>query len=186
MISCNLLLALLAVGGAGADELAPLAVESQPLAANVLRVLEAFDYLGAPLGADTRRALEEAAQRRDARRLQELLDPHVLLVVSLSPEERVKVQRGPARALLQQAAFTPVLVKVCNGSTVTKRLRIGSPQAGSPYAGASKFSLTRQQQVELNANENTDGKARFLDVAMFQAPPLTTNLSGLEVEYALA
>jgi hypothetical protein len=184
---CFAVLCGLGAARAGEPErLAPVAVEGQPLAANVVRVLEAIDYLGAPLDADTRAALMKAAAQRDARRLQEVLDPQVLLVVDLNPEERVKVRRGPARALLQQSAFTPVLVKVHNGSTATRRLRIASPQAGAPYAGTSKLSLTRQQQLELQANENVQKSDRFLDVAMFQAPPLTPNLSGLEVEYAVA
>ena len=78
--------------------------------------------------------------RRDAVALQKQLDPHVLLAVSLNPESRVKVKRGPAAATLQQAGFTPILVKVINDSTVTKQLRIHSPQAGPVYAGVSPLT----------------------------------------------
>src|SRR5262249_14543891 len=90
------------------------------------------------------------------------------------------------KAVLQQAAFTPVVVKVINDSTVTKRLRIASSQAGPSYSGTSKLSLTRQQQLELLNNQNPKGADRFLEVDLFQSPPLTTNLSGLKVEYAIA
>src|SRR5262249_22882250 len=160
---------------------ASIPVEGQPLAANVQRLLEALDYLGAPLPAATRTSLEKAARERNAARLQELLDPQVLFVVALNPEVRVKVQRGPGKAVLQQAAFTPVVVKVINDSTVTKRLRIASSQAGPSYSGTSKLSLTRQQQLELLNNQNPKGADRFLEVDLFQSPPLTTNLSGLKV-----
>src|SRR5256885_7608522 len=81
-------------------------VEGQPLSANVTRVLQALQFLGAPLTSDTTKQLEIAAQARDADRLQELLDPQMLLVVTINPESRVKVQRGPAKAQLQQAGFT--------------------------------------------------------------------------------
>jgi hypothetical protein len=176
-------------GGSLADDagrLADIAVEGQPLAANVQRLLDALDYLGAPLSSTDTAAIRKAAAGRNAQQLQELLDPHVLLVVSLNPEVRVKVQRGPAKAILQQAAFTPILVKIVNDSTVTKRLRIASPQAGPSYAGTSKLSLTRQQQRELQANENVKSSDRFLELDMFQSPPMTMNLSGLNLEYAIA
>src|SRR5687767_1896238 len=120
-------------------------VEGQPLAANVLRVLEALDYLGMPLKAETAAEIKEAAGKRDALRLQRLLDPQVLLVVSINPESRVKVERGPAPAVLQQAGYRPVLVKVLNQSTVTQRLKIDSPQAGPVYAGVAELSMKRQQ-----------------------------------------
>src|SRR5947207_11381594 len=86
--------------------------EGQPLSANITRVLQSLHFLGADLPSETTRELEAAARARDADRLQELLDPHALLIVTINPESRVKAQRGPAKARLQQAGFTPVLVKV--------------------------------------------------------------------------
>lgn len=172
---------------AGGNALPVVSVDGQPLAAVVQRVVEALDHLGAPLPEQTRRELTLAAQARDARKLQELLDFHVLLVVHVNPEARVKVARGPAAARLQQAGYTPVLVKVVNESGGTQRLRIGSPQAGPVYAGVAKLSMERQRQEPLRENENTSGRTdRFLEVEMFASPPMTANLSGLEVEYAVA
>ncbi|MCH7725502.1 MAG: CehA/McbA family metallohydrolase, partial [Planctomycetes bacterium] len=161
-------------------------VEGQPLAANAIRLLQALDFLGTPLPEETVKAVRDAARRRDAKRLQELLDPNVLFVVSLNPEVRVKVKRGPAKPTLQQGGFTPHLVKVLNSSTVTRQLRVSSPQSGPVYSGASLAILRRQAQTELNENENTQGATdRFLETEMFQAPPMTHKLSGLEVEYAI-
>lgn len=176
-----------ASASAAADELPPVAVDGQPLAANVLRLLQALDYLGTPLPRQTIDELTAAAKARDAAALQKLLDPQVLLAVSLNAEVRVKVARGSAKAVLQQAGWTPVLVKVLNLSTATKTLRIVSPQAGPVYAGVAQLSMQRQQQPLLRENENA-GRAtdRFLAVEMFNAPPMTTNLSGLEAEYAVA
>jgi len=171
----------------GDDALPVVAVEGQPLAANVRRVLQALDLLGQPLPASEHTALEAAAKDRDHSRLQSLLDKHVLLVVAINPESRVKVGRGPAAGRLQQGGFTPVLVKIINESTITKRLQITSPQSGPVYAGVAPLSLERQQQTELGVNPNKAGdKERFLSVEMFAAPPMTDKLSGLEVEYAIA
>ena len=175
------------IGEVGIARGEPVAVEGQPLAANVNRVLQALDTLGSPLPNETLESLVRAAMARDAAQLQKLLDPHVLFVVSLNPESRVKVQRGPAPVVLQQAGYTPVLVKILNESTVTKRLRIVSPQAGPPYAGVAELSMKRQQQEGLRPNENTARTTdRFLHVEMFASPPMTDSLSGLEVEYAIA
>jgi hypothetical protein len=163
------------------------AVEVQPLAANIQRVVEALAFLGAPVTADLRAALTDAGRAGDAKKLQELLDAHVLVTVHVNPEARVKVARGPAAAVLQQAGYTPVLVKIINESGGTQRLRIGSPQSGPVYAGMSKLSAERMQQERLRENENAERRTdRFLELEMFTAAPMTTNLSGLEVEYAVA
>ena len=162
-------------------------VDGQPLAANIQRVADALDFLGAPLAADRKKALAAAGAARDAAALQSLLDPAVLLAVHINPEARVKVARGSADAVLQQGGYTPVLVKIVNESRGTQRLRIRSPQAGPVYAGMTRLAGERMQQPQLRENENTDRRQdRFLDVEMFAAPPMTANLSGLEIEYALA
>ncbi|KAA0137960.1 hypothetical protein FYZ48_14915 [Gimesia chilikensis] len=162
-------------------------VEGQPLGANVKRLISALDYLGAPLSDDLVQKLTAASEQRDARQIQKLLDPEVLCVVSLNPEVRTKVARGPAQAVLQQGGFTPFLIKVINQSTVTRQLQISSPQAGAVYSGAALNSLKRQAQTELNQNENKQSASdRFLEVELFQASPMTVRLSGLECEYVLA
>ncbi|MEQ9071541.1 MAG: hypothetical protein RLO18_32700, partial [Gimesia chilikensis] len=162
-------------------------VEGQPLGANVKRLISALDYLGAPLSDELVQKLTVASEQRNARQIQKLLDPEVLCVVSLNPEVRTKVARGPAQAVLQQGGFTPFLIKVINQSTVTRQLQISSPQAGAVYSGAALNSLKRQAQTELNQNENKQSASdRFLEVELFQASPMTVRLSGLECEYVLA
>src|SRR5687767_7890928 len=68
-----------ALGGATAVPVARSAVEAQPLGANIVRLLDALDLLGAPVGAALRRDVTTAARDRDAGRLQQLLDDRVLL-----------------------------------------------------------------------------------------------------------
>lgn len=185
----SLVLLLVALGcsaqAAGLPE--PVAVEAQPLAANVQRVIEALEFLGTPLTKEKQAALAAASQARDATKLQQLLDAEALFVVNINPEARVKVARGPATARLQQAGWTPVLVKVVNESGGTQRLRMRSPQAGPVYAGVAKLSMERQKQERLRENENTKGATdRFLEVEMFTSRPMAENLSSLRVEYAIA
>ena len=162
-------------------------VEGQPLAANAARLLQALDFLGHPWPPELQAQIQSAIQNQNPEALQAALDPQVLLVVEINPELRVKVNRGPGPSVLRQSGFTPVLVKVLNHATVARRLHIESPQAGPVYAGAARTILQRQQQTELNLNENTANEPdRFMEVAMFEASPMTARLSGLKVEYALA
>src|SRR5262249_15865041 len=118
-----------------ADKLDPIDVEGQPLAANAQRLMDALQFLGAPLPAEGATALQAAAMDRDARKIQELLDPHVLIVVTLNPESRVKAARGPAVATIQQGGYVPIVIKVVNDSTVQQALRVSSPQSGPVYSG---------------------------------------------------
>jgi hypothetical protein len=171
--------------GRAAEPVVPVA--AQPLAANVARLVEALDFMGAALPADTKKSLAEAAAKPDSDGLQQLLDERALFIVELNPESRVKVRRGPAKAVLQQGGYTPVIVKVVNLSTVTKELRVSSPQAGQVYAGMTPLSAKRMQREPLREVESkTASTNQFLDVEMFARPPMTPHLSGLEVEYALA
>ncbi|MBY0512959.1 MAG: CehA/McbA family metallohydrolase [Gemmataceae bacterium] len=153
-------------------------VEGQPVAANAARVIATLNFLGAPLPADTAEQLRAAADAKDAAAVQKALDPRALFVVNINPEARVKVSRGPADAAIQQAGYVPVLVKVVNESTVKKPLRITSPQGGTVYSGDRRFDKDPKGDPKV--------AGRFLQVEMHTAPPMTAELSGLKVEYAVA
>ena len=188
LIICIALLSFCATLAArSAEPLEVIPVPGQPLAANATRLVQAFEFLGASLPQTTVAALEPATTAHDAARIQVLLDPHVLFVVLINPESRVKVQRGPTAAVLQQAGYTVALVKIINQSTVTSELRISSPQAGQVYAGMTRLSAERMQRQLLKETETKAADPnRFLDLAMYAERPLTPQLSGLLVEYALA
>ena len=154
-------------------------VEGQPLAANAGRLAKALEFLGTPLPADAAGRLQAAIDRADAAAVQRVLDPRVLAVVTINPESRVKAARGPADAVLQQAGYTPVLVKVVNEAVVKKRLRLTSPQGGAVYGGQYRWS-------ESTPKGDPGSAERFAQVEMFAGPPMTADLSGLAVEYAVA
>src|SRR5262245_3444132 len=167
-------------------------VEGQPLGQNVLRLLQALDFLGHPLAKDQAEALETTAKAKDVKRIQELLDPHVALAVSINPESRVKVACGPAEAVIQQHGFTPLIIKVVNDSTVKKGLQIHSPQAGPRQKQDYNRTIAEfkrkikdkqisvedgEREIAKLQKENDEFKNRFLQLQMFTARPLTDALS---------
>lgn len=181
-----LFLILVAVRNLHGQQVTRVAVDPQPLGACVQRVITAFDSLGVPFPADQADALRGAIAAEDAMEIQKLMDSRSLFVVSINPELRVKVERGPGDTSLQQAGYTPTIVKVINEATLSRRLRIYSPQSGPVYAGAAEAILQRQAQTELRINENTNRDRRFLNVEVFDQSPMTSRLSGLRVEYFVA
>src|SRR5829696_2491306 len=145
-------------------------VEGQPLGQNADRVAKALEFLGTPLPADVASELSAAVTARDGKKVQQVLDARALLQVTINPESRVKVARGPGPATIQQSGWAPALVKVVNEAVVKKPLRVTSPQAGDVWS---------QREVK------KDRRDRFLDLQMYTAAPLTKELSGLKVEYMI-
>jgi hypothetical protein len=176
----SLTLALSLALSARAADLPPVItdVEGQPVAANAERLTKALAFLGAPLPEAAATPLKTAIDAKDAAAVQRALDPRVLLIVNINPESRVKVARGPAEAALQQAGWTPVLVKVVNEATVKKSLRLISPQSGDVYGGRGRS--------DKDPNYDPNAVKRFAQVEMFTSPPMAQQLSGLKVEYAVA
>ncbi|HND52012.1 MAG TPA: hypothetical protein PLV92_06440, partial [Pirellulaceae bacterium] len=167
-----------------ADEL-PLAVdvEAQPLKAQVRRVVDALQFLGEPLAPDRRAALDKAlAETKDEKAItlvQQALDPLCLAGVNINPESRVKVQRGPAAAKLNEQGWKVFLVKVQNEAGVTAKLQVKSPNAAPSY---QRSSGSPDPKPSVRIEEVPD---RWLDVATFDQQPLNTTLSGLGVEYRI-
>lgn len=151
--------------------------QGQPLAANVERLLKSLEFLSAPLPKATDTALATAVKNQDAAEIQKVLDEQVTFVVSINPESRVKVAAGPKVPSLQQAGWTPVLVKVVNEANVKKKLNVTSPQSGIVYGG--------QGRNEKDPKADPDTVKRFAQVELFASPPMKADLSGLKAEYAI-
>ena len=163
------------------------AVELQPLAAQVGRVIEALTYLGAPLPEADRRSITEALAGTDERaataRIQEVLDRHSLLDVHINPESRVHVTQGKARPELVEQGWRTFLVKIRNDAGVTAPLRVSSPQAQRVFArGPQGFSMSPKPEQTISTRDVAD---RWLDLQTFDKPPLVPALSGLAVEYRI-
>ncbi len=144
----------------------------QPLAAQMQRISVALERVGSPLDTNERTGLEAALHSPDAaaarQQAEAILDRHVLVLVDINPEMRVKVAPGPAKPELTEGGWRTFLIKVSNQAGFTGNLRMQSPQA--------------RQLHNASANLTND---LWLDVDLFEAQPLQKNLGGLPLEYRL-
>ena len=160
-------------------------VEPQPFLAQAIRLQEALSFLGSSLSAgDTKRliALKNLPLTPETTKtIQEILDPYCLAMVSINPEARVKVLRGPAQSKLIQGGWTSFLVKVINEAGVTAKLEVESPNAEPILYISSSAPQVKKENV-LTAGQVAN---RFLEMQMYRNRPLLSNLSGLKLEYAV-
>lgn len=166
-----------------ADELPVVGdVPSQPIKAQVQRLVAALDFLGQPLTVEQRRALDDALAKEEPEAglaLQKVLDPLVLVGVHINPESRVKAARGPAAARLVQHGWTVFLVKVHNEAGITAALRVNSPQAAPVHQRSTAAAEPKKTILP------ADVENRWMDVATFDQQPLLPRLSGLVLEYRI-
>lgn len=161
-------------------------VELQPLTAQVKRLTEALESLGAPLSESERRALDSAFSMTDADQaaaeIQRILDARCLAGIDINPEMRVKVAAGPAPKELVERGWRTFLVKVHNQAGATAELRVVSPNAQSVHNAASKTAS--DQYYRRSGGNNRLGAAQlWLDLETFNKQPLAKDLSGLALEY---
>ncbi|HEY2252712.1 MAG TPA: hypothetical protein VGH74_16675, partial [Planctomycetaceae bacterium] len=158
-------------------------VESQPLAAAVERLMEALDYVGSPLPAADREALQAAMKETNAAKMaaavQKVLDPHCVVGVTINPENRVSVIEGPAKKELIQQGWRTFLVKVHNLAGINPELKIESPNLAPVY---KKSTGRADPKLEVTP---ADVPNRWLGAVMFNAQPLKPPLSGLALEYRI-
>jgi hypothetical protein len=165
-------------------------VELQPLAAQVKRVVEALDYLGAPLSTTEKQALQDAMSTRDkaaaTARMQQVLDRHCLVRIDINPEMRVKVAPGPARRELVEQGWRTFLVKVHNEAGTTAELRAVSPNAQSVHdAPGTQTSSDKYYGKHEPTAAQLAIEQRWLDLELFGKQPLNKELSGLTLEYRI-
>lgn len=158
-------------------------VEAQPLKAQAKRVAEALEYLGEPLTAPEKTALDQAlaliSEEAATAAIQKLFDNRCLAGVHINPESRVKAVRGNAPADLMEQGWRVFLVKVHNEGGVTAALRAISPNA-APLVTRSTSSPLPKPSVRPEDVPN-----RWMDIEVFNTQPLVAKLSGLAVEYRI-
>ncbi len=176
---------LLAAAGVARGETLPVIidVEAQPLAAQAKRVAQALELAGAPLTPEVSKALDLAIGENDPRhrveRIQAVLDPLVLVMVTINAESRVSAVAGPSKPELVQQGWRAFLVKVHNEAGITPPLRVTSPNA-SPMLRKSTSAASPKPPISSIELEN-----RWMELALFEAQPMTNRLSGLSVEYCI-
>ncbi|MGH9373800.1 MAG: CehA/McbA family metallohydrolase [Vicinamibacterales bacterium] len=158
-------------------------VPLQPLALQVRQLETALHYLGQPLPAADRQAINAAVALTDERaavaRLQEVLDRSVLAAVHINPESRVRVEQGAARPELVQGGTRLFLVKVLNDAGVTAPMAVQSPNIGNVYI---RSRGSPQARIELT---DAHVKERWADMSIYAQPPMRPRLSGLGIEYVI-
>ena len=156
-------------------------VAMQPFMAQVDRVEAALSYLGQPLAEQDRERIKAIAAGRDTgsavSQVQAILDKYVLAVVTISPESRVDVKRGPAAPELIQNGTRSFLVKVINQPGITAPLAVSSPNSGQVYVTSSGDHEPKQRLTASDVAE------RWADISLFDHPPMEERLSGLPLEY---
>ncbi len=157
--------------------------DTQPLIAQVRRLVDAMAYLGEPLTEVERGRLEAAASMTDRAQVieevQRVLDPRCLLVVRISPESRVSTERGAAPSRLVEQGWRVYLIKVHNEGGTTADLSLESPQAQPVY------QLGTGSPTVLRSIQPADVADRWLDLDTYRQKPMERLLSGLELEYRI-
>ena len=145
-------------------------VEWEPFREQCRQLMKALDKIGEPVPAETVRSVQMLLDKKAddpraaVRVVQKLLDAQCLLAVSINPESRVKVIRGPAVVKMRQSEETMVLLKVHNDGGVTHQLRLRGPEI---------------------AQAGERGEGRWLRVALVTDAPFGAKLSGRRLEYRL-
>lgn len=147
-------------------------VEAQPLLAQVKRLTQALDFLGQPLPAETRKALEALTEddgdEKVAAAVQKHLDPLCAAAVKIDKDGGVKATASKTKPKLVEQGWRTVLVKVVNPDGSTGQLRADSPSA-RPVPGGPKEEIAK----------------RWLGLLPYSGQPLLPGLSGLGLEYTL-
>jgi hypothetical protein len=158
-------------------------VALQPLALQVRQIQAALNFLGQPLSPEDagriNAAIGKPAEATAVEELQTVLDRYALLIVSINPESRVKVEPGPAKPELVQESSRLFLVKVLNGAGVTARLRVESENSGAMYIPGDG---SPEPAAKLTAEE---AQHRWADFSLYDKNPMSERLSGLGLEYRI-
>ncbi len=163
----------------------PVSVDPQPVLAQALRLDEALTFLGSALSASDHQRLIDlkaaAPTQAIVTEVQRILDPYCLAVININPEARVKVAPGAVKPQLIQGGWTSYLVKIYNEAGVTSQLQAESPNAATPLY-APTYDPRVSDEKKLSAGQVA---ARFLEMDIYRNRPMSPNLSGLRLEYAV-
>ena len=158
-------------------------VDFQPLSASTQRLIEALDFLGAPVTSADRAALQAALVSADhataTEQIQTVLDRYCIAFVDINAESRVRIAEAAAPKELVQGGWRTFLVKVHNQAGVTAPLSGASPNANPVYRRSTD---SPEPTVSVSASDVTQ---RWLDLAMQDGPPLQRRLSGFVLEYRI-
>ncbi len=155
----------------------------QPLAQQARRLESALRYLGEPLSASERQAIDAALALADegagVAQIEQVLDRRVLVRVHINPESRVRVEQGAAAPELVQGGTRLFLVKVLNDGGVTAPLVVQSPNMGRVYLPSRNSPEPKMELTEAHVRD------RWGEFSIYTQPPMRQRLSGLGIEYVI-
>src|SRR5262245_32094492 len=194
--ACSFVAGLAVIANAQLVQLPSPAVPLQPLAQQVCQMETALSYLGQSLAFDELARIDEAIadleENEAVKRLQSVLDPHVLALVHINPESRVKVEQGSAKPELVEVGTRLFLVKVINEAGVTAQLKVESPNSGDVYIESTgspepAMELTPQQAAERWSDISlySLSTSLYVSVSLYQKSPMLPSLSRLAVDYQI-
>ena len=168
----------------------------QPLAQQAHQIENAMAYLGEPFSAEEVSRMDDAVALADeskaVEQLQSVLDAHVLAIVEINAESRVKVKAGSVKPELVEGGTRIFLVKVINDAGVTSQLEVKSPNSGDVYIQSEgepepPKQLTKQQAVDrwTDLSLYPLPVASWASISLYQDPPMLPRLSGLAIEYQI-
>ena len=170
-----------------AQQNATVKVEPQPFLAHAIRLNDALSFLGSALSKEDQQRLKALQNKplnaETTQTIQTILDPYCLAEVHINPEARVKVTQGVALPRLMQNGWTSFLVKVKNEAGVTAKLQAESGNA-QPVLHMTSYPVLEHTKTEHLLNEGQVAN-RFIELQMYHNRPLSANLSGLALEYAV-
>ena len=141
------------------------ASDDQAVILNAKKLVDALDFVGAPLSVKNKNEVLNAEKTDD---IEKVLDPLSIVSITINPESRVKVNGLMKIPPLIEKGWSSYLVKVINQAGVTAPLEVSSPQS-QPLAN-SPAKLVND---------------RWLDIDVFRKKPLNPTLSGVSLEYRI-
>jgi len=176
-----MLLCVRALHGAQSYGDAQASLPLQPFAQQVRLLETTLEFLGQPLTPGDQAGINAAFANSDpevaVKQAEAILDKYALVDVTINPESRVGVKRGPAAADLIQDGTRLFLVKVENQAGVTAPLAVESPNSGPVYIPSSGNPSPPERLTTENVRE------RWAEISLYDKEPLQARLSGFRLEY---
>lgn len=144
---------LIVIDIAHADEVPIIECKAESLLNNIRAVNHAFNEAGVTI----LEWMMKQFSKNDSELMQRDIDRYVVAVVTINPESRVKVMRGPHGIEFQSGWQTPVLVKVINEGGVTARINVQS--TGDKVTTARFYEDTFVGGVKSNLSNKLSGES---------------------------
>ncbi|WP_260706598.1 CehA/McbA family metallohydrolase [Edaphobacter flagellatus] len=155
----------------------------QPFAEHIRCLETTLELLGQPLDlrdkAHIQNALGGSQPDMVQREVARILEKDVIASVDINAESQVDLRIGTAQPSLVQGGASVFLVQINNRAGTTSSLSVASPNSGPVYIPSTFAAEPKSQLTAQDVSE------RWADISLFNAPPMSSHLSGSPLEYAV-